>query len=103
MKISDFQNAKQYFFETISKTKDELLQLKCRYHIGSILFDEGELEKAKDEFVAILDKDDASSDAHYGLGLVLEKQGQLVKARSEWRKALKLNPSHEKTREKLKV
>ena len=103
MKISDFQNAKQYFFETISKTKDELLQLKCRYHIGSILFDEGEFEKAKDEFTAILEKDDSSSDAHYGLGLVLEQQGQLVKARSEWRKALKINPSHEKTREKLKM
>ena len=103
MKISDFQNAKQYFFETISKTKDELLQLKCRYYIGSILFDEGEFEKAKDEFTAILEKDDSSSDAHYGLGLVLEQQGQLVKARSEWRKALKINPSHEKTREKLKM
>ncbi|MGP1438051.1 MAG: tetratricopeptide repeat protein [Treponema sp.] len=103
MKILDFQNAKQYFFETISKTKDELLQLKCRYYIGSILLDEGELERAKDEFSAILEKDDMSSDAHYGLGLVLEQQGQVAKARSEWRKALKINPSHEKTREKLKV
>ncbi|MGP1521460.1 MAG: tetratricopeptide repeat protein [Treponema sp.] len=103
LKIEDFQNAKQYFFETISKTKDELLQLKCRYHIGSILFDEGEFERAKDEFEAIIEKDDSSSDAHYGLGLVLEQQGQLAKARSEWRRALKLNPSHEKTREKLKV
>ncbi len=103
LKIEDFQNAKQYFFETISKTKDELLQLKCRYHIGSILFDEGEFEKAKNEFETIIEKDDTSSDAHYGLGLVLEQQGQLAKARSEWRRALRLNPSHEKTREKLKV
>ena len=103
LKIEDFQNAKQYFFETISKTKDELLQLKCRYHLGSILFDEGDFERAKDEFMLIIEKDDTSSDAHYGLGLIFEQHGQLVKARSEWRKALKLNPSHEKTREKLKV
>lgn len=103
LKIEDFQNAKQYFFETISKTKDELLQLKCRYHIGSILFDEGELERAKEEFQAIIEKNDESSDAHYGLGLVFEKQGQLAKARSEWRRALKINPSDEKVREKLKV
>ena len=103
LEIGDLQNAKQYFFETITKTKDELLQLKCRYHIGSILFDEGEFERAKDEFEAIIEKDDESSDAHYGLGLVFEQQGQLAKARSEWRRALKINPSHEKTREKLKV
>lgn len=103
LKIDDFQNAKQYFFETISQTKDELLQLRCRYHIGIILFNEGEFEKAKNEFEAIIEKDDASSDAHYGLGLVLEQQGQLAKARSEWRRALRFNPSHEKTREKLKV
>jgi len=103
MKMEDFQNAKQYFFETITKTKDELLQLKCRYYIGSILLDEGELERAKTEFLTILEKDSSSADAHYGLGLALEKEGDIVKARSEWRKALKNNPSHEKTREKLKV
>lgn len=103
LKVEDFQSAKQYFFETIGKTKDELLQLKCRYHIGSILFDEGEFERAKVEFEAIIEKDDTSSDAHYGLGLIFEREGQLAKARSEWRRALKLNPSHEKTREKLKV
>lgn len=103
MKMEDFQNAKQYFFETITKTKDELLQLKCRYYIGSMLLDEGELERAKTEFLTILEKDAGSADAHYGLGLALEKEGDIVKARSEWRKALKNNPSHEKTREKLKV
>lgn len=103
MKKSDFESAKQYFFETITKTKDEILQLKCRYLIGSILLEEGELERAKNEFLAILEKDDSSSDAHYGLGLVLEKEGDIVKARSEWRRALKSDPSHERTREKLKA
>lgn len=103
LKMEDLQNAKQYFFETITKTKDELLQLKCRCYIANILLDEGELDRAKLEFLAILEKDDSSSDAHYGLGVILEKEGDLVKARSEWRRALKNNPSHEKTKEKLKV
>ncbi len=103
MKMQDFQNAKQYFFETITKTKDELLQLKCRSYIANILLEEGDLERAKAEFLKILEKDDSSSDAHYGLGLILEKEGDLVKARSEWRRALKNDPSHEKTKEKLKV
>lgn len=103
MKLEDFQNAKQYFFQTMNETKDELLQIKCRTYIGTILFNEGEIEKAKSEFMAILEKDAFSSEAHYVLGLILEKEGDMVKARSEWRRALKSNPSHEKAIEKLKV
>lgn len=102
MKMEDFQNAKQYFFQTITKTQDEILQLKCRYHIGMILFDEGDIEGAKHEFWTILEKDEMSAEAHYGLGLVFEKEGDLVKARSEWRRALKANPLHEKTQGKIK-
>lgn len=102
MKMKDFQNAKQYFFQTITKTQDEILQLKCRYQIGVILFDEGDFEGAKREFWAILEKNEMSAEAHYGLGLVFEKEGDLVKARSEWRRALKSNPLHEKTQGKIK-
>ena len=102
MKMQDFQNAKQYFFQTITKTQDEILQLKCRYQIGVILFDEGDFEGAKREFYAILEKNEMSAEAHYGLGLVFEKEGELVKARSEWRRALKANPLHEKTQGKIK-
>lgn len=102
MKMKDFQNAKQYFFQTITKTQDEILQLKCRYQIGTILFDENDFEGAKREFVAILEKDEASAEAHYGLGLVFEKEGDMVRARSEWRRALKANPLHEKTQGKIK-
>ena len=43
-----------------------------------------------------------SAEAHYGLGLVLEKEGDMVRARSEWRRALKVNPLHEKTQGKIK-
>lgn len=102
MKMKDFQNAKQYFFQTITKTQDEILQLKCRYQIGVILFDEGDFEGAKHEFLTILEKNEMSAEAHYGLGLVFEKEGELVKARSEWRRALKANPLHEKTQGKIK-
>ncbi len=101
MKIYDENNAKLYLFETINKTKDVLLELKCRYLLGSIFLDEGEIKAAEDEFNLILEKDRTSADAYYGLGVVAELRGDLIKARAEWRKALKLDPLHEKTRIKL--
>lgn len=103
IKIYDEKNAKLYLFETIDKTKDTLLELKCRYLLGSLFLDEGEINDAEKEFNSILEKDETSADAHYGLGLVSEIRGDLIKARAEWRKALKLNPLHEKTRIKLNL
>ncbi len=102
-KIGDGQNAKLYLFETIEKTKDTLLELKCRYLLGSLFLDEGKINAAEKEFNTILEKDMASADAHYGLGVVAEIRGDAIKARAEWRKAIKLNPLHELTRAKLNV
>lgn len=103
MKIGDEKNAKLYLFESIDKTKDTLLELKCRYLLGTIFLDEGDIENAEKEFGAILEKDMASADAYYGLGVISELRGDLIKARSQWRKALKLDPLHTQTRVKLNL
>nr|WP_245608882.1 tetratricopeptide repeat protein [Treponema putidum] len=103
IKVSDQQNAKLYLFETIDKTKDTLLELKCRYLLGSLLLDEGKIEDALQEFNTILEKDMTSADAHYGLGVIYELQGDMIKARAEWRRALKFDPLHVKTRAKLNL
>ncbi len=103
MKIGDENNAKLYLFETIDKTNDTLLELKCRYLLGTIFLDEGHIENAEKEFGAILEKDISSADAYYGLGLISELRGDVIKARSQWRKALRLDPLHAQTRVKLNL
>ena len=103
IKISDKQNAKLYLFETIDKTKDTLLELKCRYLLGSLFLEDNKIEEAAKEFNIILEKDSTSADAHYGLGVIYELQGDMIKARAEWRRALKLDPLHPKTRVKLNL
>ena len=35
-----------------------------------------------------------SADAHYQLGLVYKEMNNIIQARSEWRKAIKLQPTH---------
>lgn len=103
MKIDDVQNAKLYLFETIEKTKDTLLELKCRYLLGRLFLEQNDINLAEKEFNTILSKDGTSADAHYGLGVVAEIRGEIIKARAEWRKALKLNPLHQDTRAKLNL
>ena len=62
--------------------------------LGNIYIDIDELDSAMEQFNTVLEKDENSADAHYGLGLIYEKQENLVSARAEWRKARKIQPNH---------
>jgi tetratricopeptide (TPR) repeat protein len=102
-KINDDDKAKQYLYETMRTTKDDLLLLKCHYELGSLFLNEQKLVEAQSEFDTIIEKDPNSADAHYGLGVIYENQGDLIRARAEWRKAIKLDPVHAGARAKLKL
>jgi tetratricopeptide (TPR) repeat protein len=103
LQIKNTDKAKEYLAETIRTSKDELLQLKCHYVLGTIFLQEQKITEAHTEFDTILEKDPNNADAHYGLGVIYETQGDLIRARSEWRKAIRLNPVHPGARAKLNL
>jgi tetratricopeptide (TPR) repeat protein len=86
--------AKQYLYRvnTISQNSDILN--KSHILLGQIYTDETNYTDAQTEFETILEKNENSADAHYGLGVLYEKQGDMVKARSEWRKCLRIQVNH---------
>ncbi|MEL3906335.1 MAG: tetratricopeptide repeat protein [Treponema sp.] len=102
-KKGDVQNAKLYLFETIKKTADAVLELRCRNQLGLLFLEEGKTAEALEQFNLVLKKDINSAEAHYGIGLIYEWQGDMIKARYEWRQALRLNPIHTETRAKLNI
>ena len=59
------------------------------------------LEAAEKEFRSILQKNENSADAHYGLGVLYEKQGDSAKARAQWRRVLRIQPNHEGALKKM--
>ncbi|MGP1593779.1 MAG: tetratricopeptide repeat protein [Treponema sp.] len=102
-KKGDIKNAQLYLFETVKKTSDAVLELRCRNKLAFLFLEEGNTAEAAEQFTAVLEKDANSADAHYGLGLLHEVQGDIIKARYEWRKALRINPLHTETRAKLNI
>lgn len=102
-KKGDIQNAKLYLFETIKKTGDAVLEVRCRNQLGLLFLAENKPEEALAQFKLVLEKDVNSADAHYGIGLIHEMQGDMIKARYEWRSAIRLNPIHAETRAKLNI
>jgi len=93
-KLGDFINSELYLKRAIELNDDFRVEIKSRFLLGKIYFDEGELQKAEKEYNLILNKDQKSADAHYYLGEIYSKKENTIKARAEWRKALELDPSH---------
>lgn len=95
------QAAEQYLYRISKSCKDEKIILKSRLLLGQIYLENGDFEEAEKEFDFILEKNENSADAYYGLGVIYENQGDLVKARSEWRKALQIQSNHAGALKKL--
>ena len=86
--------AKQYLFRVNEISTNEDIITKSHTLLGQIYTDEENYVDAEKEFQTIIEKNENSADAHYGLGVLYEKQGDLVKARSEWRKCLRIQVNH---------
>ncbi len=100
-KASETGAASQYLFRIINNSSNDEIILKSRLLLGNIYIDTQDYESAMEQFNAVLDKDNNSADAHYGIGLIYEKQENLVAARAEWRKARKIQPNHAGALKKL--
>lgn len=76
-----------------SQTKDDKVKLSCDFWKAKTYLEQNRYEEAIRLYNEILEEVD-SADAHYNLGLVYKKMNNIIQARAEWRKAIKLQPTH---------
>jgi tetratricopeptide (TPR) repeat protein len=93
--------AESLLLESLSRSGDVLTREKCRFALASIYESRSDLAKAREQLELVIKENQQSADAHYRLGLVLQKQGDALGARSEWRKAVSIDPMHAEARMKL--
>lgn len=93
--------AEAYLFRISTDCKDENIVFKARLLLADIYYSEGKIDEALKEVNSVLEIDDLNADAHYKLGLIKEKQGDVVKARSEWRRTIKIDPTHQGALKKI--
>jgi tetratricopeptide (TPR) repeat protein len=87
--------------KAIGLTKDVTAEQKARFALCDIFIQDGAFDKATEQLNAILSEDDQSAEGHYQLGIIYQKNGDSARARSEWRKAVKIDPMHQASRLKL--
>lgn len=100
-KAQELSISEQYLFRIVQNSENEDIILKSRILLATIYLDKESYDEALAELDKVLVLNSQSADAHYLTGLVYEKQDNIVKARSEWRNALKIQPSHQGARAKL--
>lgn len=93
-KAREYNASEQYLFRIIKNSENDDIIIKSENLLGSIYIDKEDYDAALEEFQNVLQKNENSADAHYGIGVIYEKQGNLVKARAEWRQALKIQVNH---------
>lgn len=93
--------AEQYLFRISSDCNDEKITDRSHILLGKIYTEQKKYDEAEKEFETILEKNENSGDALYGLGVIYENRGDIIKARSYWRKALKVHANHPESLKKL--
>lgn len=100
-KAGQMATAEQYLFRISKDCKNEKIVERSHLFLGRIYTEQEKYEDAAKEFEAILQKNENSGDAFYGLGVIYEKRGDIIKARSYWRNALKAQANHPDSLKKL--
>lgn len=94
VQAKQYTAAEQYLYRIVKNSENDEIIIKSQILLGNIYIEKEDFVSALKEFENVLQKNENSADAHYGIGVIYEKQGNLVKARAEWRSALKIQVNH---------
>lgn len=92
--ISDFDNAKKFLENCISKSTDTRVKIKAYSLLGEIFFKTNKYNDSLECFNKVIELDENIADAYYYRGEIYSKQNKQIQARAEWRKVLEIDPGH---------
>lgn len=101
--LGEHEAARAYLVQCIETSKDEDVALKARFLLASVFLELGDTDGALSQFSTINGISGGNADAYYQLGEIYAASGDTVRARAEWRNAVRVNPSHAASRERLGI
>jgi tetratricopeptide (TPR) repeat protein len=99
--LGEPDQATAYLLRCIETSRDSNTVIAARLLVGDILAKAGKTEDAEAQFQAILNEDGENAEAHFQLGELYEARGDGTRARAEWRRALRIDPTHAQARSRL--
>jgi tetratricopeptide (TPR) repeat protein len=99
--LQEDESAKAYLVRSLEISKDSKTIAASRLLLGTILAKEGDVSGAEKEFLKVIEESGENADARYQLGELYALGGDPTRARAEWRRALRINPTHGPARSRL--
>jgi tetratricopeptide (TPR) repeat protein len=101
--LEEPDTATAYLMRCMETSKDSNTVITAGLLLGSILAEAGKSGEAEAQYQAILEKDGENAEAHFQLGELYAAGGDTTRARAEWRRALRIDPTHVKARSRLNM
>ncbi len=101
IEIEDYPEADRLLTEVRTNTSDVATLRHALLSAGRSYREQGQWNDAVEMYDELIDLNPASADAHYGLGETYFAMGDSNLARFEWREAVRLNPNHIESLQRL--
>jgi tetratricopeptide (TPR) repeat protein len=103
IELEDFDLATAYLNRCIDASKDYKMVARVRLYLGSIFFKQRNFSASEEQYLIILRDTGENADAHFQLGEIYAEKNDPIRARAEWRKAIRIDPVHAPTRQRLSL
>jgi Tfp pilus assembly protein PilF len=87
----------------IESSRDSSIIAAANLLLGNIFFQSGRTGEAEALYLTILENDAENAEAHFQLGELYAAGGDITRSRAEWRRAVRIDPSHGKARARLNL
>jgi tetratricopeptide (TPR) repeat protein len=101
--LEENETARAYLIRCIESSRDSKTIVAARLLLGGVCLKTGDLAAAEAQYLGVTAEIDENAEAHFQLGEIYNAGGDEVRARAEWRKTVRLDPSHQLARSRLKL
>jgi tetratricopeptide (TPR) repeat protein len=99
--MEELEAARAYLVRCLQVSRDSNTIVVARLLLGNTLAKTGDLEGAEAEYLRVLEESGENAEAYFQLGELYALRGDTTRARAEWRRALRLDPTHGPARSRL--
>ena len=99
--LSRYDGADRLLTEVVESTSDVTLLQDALLSLGLSYRRQGRYSEALFVYERILELNESSAEAHYGMGEVYLARNETDRARFEWREAIRLDPNHIESLQRL--
>ncbi|MDR0386909.1 MAG: tetratricopeptide repeat protein [Treponema sp.] len=101
--LEEADTARAYLIRCVETSRDSNILVAARLLLGEIYGKSGDVSGAEAQYLAILEEGGENAEAHFQLGELYAGGGDSTRARAEWRRAVRIDPTHGPARTRLNM